>query len=305
MVKIDTSAIREGKYILQQSKSSAFHFHNDPKIIIQENVKNNLEIGDLVYLDQDGKYKKALASDTNKNISYVVGIVYDILGDDKFLLKVSEGHMMYRNPLPESWYAKVDGKVIENGVLYEKVPALLGKPLFLSDTEPGKMQRAPPISKKYIRLIGYRTEYGFYFKPEPYCDTGCENIYTASTVNIDVVDAPTSSGGIGAWAAGMFTLTRFDLSPVDNPIFYFASYISDPIPTEIDSIFGRIVLEITAFNQIIIHIMYDNPVFNEVFSWSLIKSDSTYGYTGMVTDDYNSAFAKDPKGPINILSWAI
>lgn len=164
MTNISLDAIKDGKYVIQQGNTVS-HFHTDPKLFEQTNVKNTLEIGMFVYMDTDGLFKPALA--VSRRQANVQGIVYEFLGDNKVYIKHNHGHIYYRHPLPPEWYAEVDGKVDEKAPLFIKIPGMLGNPLYLSDTIPGGMRNSPTTN--YTVQVGYRTEYGFYYKPEPYC----------------------------------------------------------------------------------------------------------------------------------------
>jgi hypothetical protein len=154
----------DGRYVSQRGKTVS-HFHTDPKLFVQENVKSLLDVGMFVYMDVDGLFKPAIA--TSRRKANVQGVVYEIIGNNKVYIKHNHGHIYFREPLPPSWYAEVDGKVDEKAPLFIKVPALLGNPLYLSDTIPGGMRNSPPL--QYVVQVGYRTEYGFYYKPEPFC----------------------------------------------------------------------------------------------------------------------------------------
>jgi hypothetical protein len=170
MSDIDLSAIKSGRYVLQRGGTEA-HFHTDPKLFEQENVANDLKPGMLVYMDTDGKFKPAIA--ISQRQSNIQGIVYSLIGNDKVYIKHNHGHMFFRHPLPPDWFFTIDGKVVEDSPLFEKVPNTLGNTLYLSDTIPGGLMSNPPLNDMFVVLAGYRTEYGFYFKPEPYC---CESM---------------------------------------------------------------------------------------------------------------------------------
>lgn len=171
---IDTSAILDGSFVLQSDKTVG-HFHTDPKLFHQVNVQETLKIGQFVYLDTDGLYKPAIA--TTQRSSNVQGIVYSFVGNDEVYIKHTPGHMFYRHPLPPEWFAEIDGVVQENAPLFSHIPNLLGHPVYLSDVHAGGMMTNPPSNNKYVVLVGYRTDYGFYFKPEPYC---CESMQAYS-----------------------------------------------------------------------------------------------------------------------------
>lgn len=165
MARIDTSVYLNNEFILQNG-NTVNHYHGDPKLIEQDGCQASLLIGDFVYLDSDGIYKKAIAN--SRKSSNVQGIVWSFVGDNKFYLKHNHGHMFYRHPLPKYWFnLDIDGNVDEKSPLYSYIPSLLGNPLYLSDITPGRMTTNPPST--YIFMLGYRTEYGFYYKPEPQC----------------------------------------------------------------------------------------------------------------------------------------
>lgn len=165
-MSINTDAIISGELVLQRAKTNS-HYHTDPKLIEQEGCKTILKPGMLVYIDKDEIYKPAIA--TCQRSCNIIGVVVSFVGNDKFYLKQNHGHMYYREPLPPDWFFTIDGKVDELAPLFEKIPNTLGNPVYLSDTVPGGMMSSPPINNKYVVQAGYRTEYGFYFKPEPFC----------------------------------------------------------------------------------------------------------------------------------------
>jgi hypothetical protein len=173
-MSINTDSILSGDLVLQRAKTTS-HYHTDPKLIEQIGCKTMLRSGMLVYLDKDGYYKPAIA--LCQRSCNIIGVVISFVGEDKFYLKHNHGHMYYREPLPPDWFFTIDGKVDEFAPLFEKIPNTLGNPVYLSDTVPGGMMSSPPINNKYVVQAGYRTEYGFYFKPEPFC---CDTLSFAS-----------------------------------------------------------------------------------------------------------------------------
>lgn len=166
MSLINTNPILSGDLVLQRAKTTS-HYHTDPKLIEQPGCKSFLKSGMLVFIDKDGIYKPAIA--TCQRSCNIIGVVMSFIGSDKFYLKQNHGHMYYREPLPPDWFFTIDGKVDDLAPLFEKIPNTLGNPVYLSDSVPGGMMSSPPINNKYVVQAGYRTEYGFYFKPEPFC----------------------------------------------------------------------------------------------------------------------------------------
>lgn len=143
------------------------HFHTEPVLIEQENCKTTLKVGQLVYVDSnDGKYKPALAVSLKK--STVQGMVWSFIDNNKFYLKTSPGPIQYRFPLNSTWMYNSNELVIEDVVLFNKIPTNIGKPIYLSDTVPGAMSGTRPEILNYAVLIGYKTSFGLNFKVEPY-----------------------------------------------------------------------------------------------------------------------------------------
>ena len=83
--------------------------------------------------------------------------------------------------MPQDWFFTIDGKVEETAPLFSNIPNTLGNPLYLSDSVPGAMMSSAPINKKYVVMVGFRTEYGFYYKPEPYC---CDSMSSYNPENV-------------------------------------------------------------------------------------------------------------------------
>jgi hypothetical protein len=229
MSNINTDSIISGDIVLQRAKTTS-HYHTDPKLIEQVGCKTMLKPGMLVCIDKDGVYKPAIA--TCQRYCNIIGIVISFVGDDAFYLKHNHGHMSYREPLPPDWFFTIDGKVDEMAPLFEKIPNTLGNPVYLSDTVPGGMMSSPPLNNKFVVQAGYRTEYGFYFKPEPFC---CASLsyqnYDPDSCN-GIPDDPnlssssTSTGTCDLDTATMFKVTIngfcgyagvFALSPVASP----------------------------------------------------------------------------------------
>ncbi len=94
--------------------------------VLQEN--HGFEIGDVLYLDNDKKYKKAIAEDSNKSI--VVGVVTHIIGRHVFTLMTS-GTIPYNGP-----------NYTDTSILY------------LSDKHPGKMAHYTEIENTVYVPIG-------------------------------------------------------------------------------------------------------------------------------------------------------
>jgi hypothetical protein len=158
------------------------HFHQDPKLIEQINCSTTLMIGQIVYQDHDGVYKPAQA--ITRHTCNVQGVVWSFIGQNKFYLKTEPGPMYYKFPFIPDWFVKdVYNHVYENAIIYKNIPGAIGEKVYLSHTIPGGMMADPFKTKtiydyyvdvlgfnpKYSVLIGYRTDYGLLYRPEPYC----------------------------------------------------------------------------------------------------------------------------------------
>lgn len=143
------------------------HFHTDPKLIEQTNVSNDLLIGQLVYLDEDGLYKPAIATDRLK--SNIQGIVWSFIGKNQFYLSMEPKPLFYRFPFIPNWFSNDFDGLNENAPLYSQIPAPLGHKVYLSESIPGGMSATPPSDIKLTVIVGYRTEYGLLYRPEPFC----------------------------------------------------------------------------------------------------------------------------------------
>ena len=152
------------------------HIHTDPRIIYQPNAQNDLEIGQIVYLDCDGIFKPALATPEKSNIA---GVVWSFEGANHFYLHQGDGPMMYRFPLTKEFFTTdIDGRVIEDIPDPIKVPGQLGELLYLSPTEPGALTYIAPTDPDHcIVVVGKKMRYGFLYQPgERSC---CANTITA------------------------------------------------------------------------------------------------------------------------------
>lgn len=212
MSNINTDSIISGDIVLQRAKTTS-HYHTDPKLIEQEGCKSFLKPGMLIYLDKDGYYKPAIA--TCQRSCNIIGILISFVGEDKFYLKHNHGHMSYREPLPPDWFFTIDGKVDEWAPLFEKIPNTLGNPVYLSDTVPGGMMSSPPLNDKYVVQAGYRTEYGFYFKPEPFCCLSLSSTTYDPDGCLDLPPPPeddSSSSGNGSCLLNTATSITFNIA---------------------------------------------------------------------------------------------
>jgi hypothetical protein len=137
------------------------HFHIDPVFVPQVSAADTLEAGQILYLDNDGLYKPALAVE-DKQIN-IVGIVWDITPTG-FYLRTTPGPMQYRLPLPASYFnLDVNGRPDENNPNTAKIPGNFGQKLYLSETIPGGLQLDKPA---FAVIVGYKTKYGFIYRPD-------------------------------------------------------------------------------------------------------------------------------------------
>ena len=154
------------------------HFHQDPKLIVQEKAAKTLMIGQIVYLDDDMIYKPAIA--TSRQKCNIQGVVWSFVGKNEFYLKTEPGPMYYKFPFVPTWFVTDAYNVVyENALLYQNIPGAIGEKVYLSNTVPGGLMSDPyksltifnsvSFDHKYSVLIGYRTEYGLLYRPEPYC----------------------------------------------------------------------------------------------------------------------------------------
>lgn len=142
------------------------HIHTDPKLIIQPNCKSILSIGMLVYLNPNNElYLPAISTD-EEITSNVQGIIWNFVGDDKFLLKILPGPMEYRFPLPKEFF-NISGNTITPNITY--IPGNYGDRLWLSETKPGRMQSNKPTFPNIPLIVGYKTPYGFLYQPKYIC----------------------------------------------------------------------------------------------------------------------------------------
>lgn len=141
------------------------HFHTDPKLIEQLNAQSELEIGQVVYQDNTGKY---LPAEACVDKSLVCGFVWDFEGPNHFYLKQGDTPLMYRFPLTKDFFLlDANGKVREDSPNPTKIPGNYGKNLYLSDTNPGWYTHVPPTSVGSCRvIIGKKQKYGWLYQPQ-------------------------------------------------------------------------------------------------------------------------------------------
>jgi hypothetical protein len=141
---------------------SQAHVHGDPKLILQENVKDSLPIGKVVYLDKDSNtYKLALSTASDVRKSWVQGLVWSYVGKDKFYLRTTPGPMGYRFPLTKGYFLD-DLKTPDPNV----IPGEFGDILWLSESGEGGLQNSRPVNSNPNLIIGYKTNYGFLYQPK-------------------------------------------------------------------------------------------------------------------------------------------
>jgi len=128
------------------------HSHTDPKLLYQANAEQTFNIGDIIYLDVDNIYKLAQAIDGQKQ--NVQGVIWSFPTPDSFYLRIAPGPFEYRIPLEQSF-------------IDSRIPGGIGAELWLSDVSPGRMVNLKPDTL-YDVFIGYKTDYGFLYRPELY-----------------------------------------------------------------------------------------------------------------------------------------
>lgn len=152
----------------QKDKSShkdknSGHIHTDPKLILQANCTTELKPGQPVYYDEQlQKYLPAISERSNVKKSFIQGIVWGFIGTDKFYLRVQPGPMEYRMPLTAEYFTALKPSVIVNNSL---IPGDYGSPLWLSESVPGGLSADPPLTGPKV-IIGYKTDYGFIYRPK-------------------------------------------------------------------------------------------------------------------------------------------
>jgi hypothetical protein len=147
-----------------QADKTISHYHTDPKIIEQKNI-GFYTVGLMMYLDEDGVYKRAIANSIKS--SRIAGMVWKRYGPDKISLRVEPTPCFYEYPLGKRFfYTTSDGKVDPLAPNWDYIPGLPGRLLYLSETKPGRMQQSPPSNENYKVIVGYKTEDGFIFRPE-------------------------------------------------------------------------------------------------------------------------------------------
>jgi hypothetical protein len=156
------------------------HYHTDPKLIEQENIGLVFTPGQLLYLDDDGVYKLAIA--TSEKESNVIGMVWSILGPNHIYLKVEPTPCQYDLPLGENWFnVSGDGKVVINSPNDSKIPGSIGQILFLSETVAGGIQDEAPNIAGSTFIVGYKTKYGFLYRPERVLNWFCSSSSSSSS----------------------------------------------------------------------------------------------------------------------------
>lgn len=132
----------------------------DIKYIVQADAKSTLKYGQLVYLDVDGLYKPSIAtSDLSASFE---GIVWGFSGTNGFFIKVGEGEMRYRLPLPKSYYLIENGRINEEKGNPVYLPGNINDIVYISETEPGGIQTVIPST--FNKKVGNRSKYGFIIK---------------------------------------------------------------------------------------------------------------------------------------------
>lgn len=140
------------------------HFHTDPKLIEQTNAQSELEIGQVVYQDCNGKY---LPAEACANKSIVCGVVWDFEGPNHFYLRQGDTPLMYRFPLTKDFFlVDANGRVREDSPDPTKIPGDYGQFLYLSDTNPGWYSHVTPTSVGSCKVIlGKKQKYGWLYQP--------------------------------------------------------------------------------------------------------------------------------------------
>jgi hypothetical protein len=139
---------------------------HDAKLIQQESASSTLEVGQLVYLDDDGLYKPAIASLGTPKTSIVVGVVWSFEGPNQFYLQQTDSPLFYRFPLTKDYFeVDTNGRVRENAPNAVKIPGNLGDYLYLSHVTPGGLSHVAPYDDLCQVIVGTKQPYGWLYQP--------------------------------------------------------------------------------------------------------------------------------------------